>query len=146
LIAGNTAMELPLLKTLEAYQGLWADVWQDIFEFVMTFGGIKPDDQFVDIDLPEILATNNQAMIDSIVKAADKFPEIVYSDEVQKYMLTLLGLNNVDEVYKNIKSQSATASKEVREAFKTMRDSKVTLTRLKEIVDICEKEGVIHKC
>ncbi len=100
-LATAKAMELPMLVQFEAHQQFWADVYDNIFTYVMNKNSISPDKQFVDIDFPPIVESEMAQMIEAITKAVTAFPELDGND-MRKLVLTTLGVNNPDEVLAGI--------------------------------------------
>ncbi len=112
-LATAKAMELPMLVQFEAHQQFWADVYDNIFTYVMTKNNIPPDKQFVDIDFPPIVEDELAPRIEAITKAVVAFPELDGND-LRKLVLTTLGVNNPDEVLKGIAPLEIAATKITR--------------------------------
>lgn len=51
LIAGNTAMETPMLRQWERYQSLWKESWKQMFNFVLDMRQEYANQQFPDRDV-----------------------------------------------------------------------------------------------
>ncbi len=100
-LATAKAMELPMLVQFEAHQQFWADVYDNIFTYVMTKNKVDTDEQFVDIDFPPIVESEMAGRIEAITKAVVAFPELDGND-MRKLVLTTLGVNNPDEVLAGI--------------------------------------------
>ena len=99
-LATATAMERPMRVQFEAYQQMWADVYDNIFNFVLDKAGVPTDKRFIDIDFPPIAEKDANEKIKAIVEVVGAMPELD-GDEMRKLVLTTLGINNPDEVLKN---------------------------------------------
>jgi len=96
-LATATAMERPMRIQFEAYQQLWADVYDNIFNFVMDKNNVAEDKRFVDIDFPPVAEKDANEKIKAIIEVVGAMPELD-GDELRKLVLTTLGVNNPDEV------------------------------------------------
>ncbi len=112
-LATAKAMELPMLVQFEAHQQFWADVYDNIFTYVMTKNNIPSNKQFVDIDFPPIVEDELAPRIEAITKAVIAFPELDGND-LRKLVLTTLGVNNPDEVLAGIAPMEVAATKITR--------------------------------
>jgi hypothetical protein len=109
-LATATAMEPPMQKAFEGYQGLWLATWHAICEFVLANAGIpKGDRRKVDIDMPKIFPEQTAQAILGLTTLLDQFPEFAESEEVQGYALTLVGMNNVQDILDRLKEDAANA-------------------------------------
>lgn len=95
-LATATAMELPMLKMFQGYQQLWREAYARVFEAVLLNAGME--NVFVDIDFGAIVTKDVPAIITALGTVADKFPIIASTKEVQALLLTLLEINNVEDV------------------------------------------------
>ncbi len=120
-LATATAMERPMRVQFEAYQQLWADVYDNIFDFVMADANIPEKDRFVDIDFPPIVEKDANEKIKSILEIVQVMPDLDVV-EMRKLILTSLGINNPDEVLGNIKPLEAASSKLIK-VVKELRES-----------------------
>jgi len=118
-LATATAMERPMRVQFEAYQQLWGDIYDSIFNYVMENNGVPGDKRFVDIDFPPIVEKDATDSIKAIVEILTVMPELGV-DEVKKLVLTNLGINNTDEVLAQIGPVESASNKLVR-ALKDVR-------------------------
>ncbi len=95
-LATATAMEGPMLKMFENYQGIWYGIWDAIFDFVLENAGIPKERRTMAIVLPRILP---QSVTDFIAMLA-AFPGMAQSEQVQAHALTLIGMNNPGDIIK----------------------------------------------
>lgn len=110
-LATAQAMELPMLKQFEAYQGFWHENYTNIFDFVSDKAGVSEENRFVDIDSPEIISKDVPELLGAMATLADKMPELAELDEFKKLVLMNLGVNNVAEVLEKL--DQATTTEEV---------------------------------
>ncbi len=125
-LATAKAMELPMLVQFEAHQQFWADVYDNIFTYVMNKNKIDKDKQFVDIDFPPIVEGELGPRIEAITKAVVAFPELD-GNELRKLVLTTLGVNNPDEVLAGIAPVEVAAikiTKGLKELTKQLKEYK----------------------
>ena len=120
-LATATSMERPLRVQFEAYQQLWGDIYDSIFSYVLERNKIPKNKRFVDIDFPPIVEKDATDSIKAISEILMVIPEL-NTDEVKKLVLTNLGINNPDEVLKNIGSVESASNKLVR-ALREVRES-----------------------
>ncbi len=106
-LATATAMERPMRVQFEAYQQLWADIWDNIFNYVFEQNKVPEDKRFVDIDFPPIVEKDAMSSINSIVAVVKEFPEMKV-EQIRKLILTNLGVNNPDEVLEGMEPGSPT--------------------------------------
>ncbi|MEE9159875.1 MAG: hypothetical protein V3U60_16010 [Gammaproteobacteria bacterium] len=91
-LATATAMEPPMQKTFEAYNELWKDTYREIFDFVLE--GESVSDAKYTIDSPDIFPQDKHKAIDSATKAVKEFPQLAFSDDVLKRLLTNMGIDD----------------------------------------------------
>ncbi|MCK9495190.1 MAG: hypothetical protein M0R75_06805, partial [Dehalococcoidia bacterium] len=96
-LASATATEKPLRAMLESYQGLWMEYRQEEFEHVAAWLGFTGDTS-VDIDAPAILGQSLLELSQIVASIAGTFPAVKRSEEMLGFLLTELGINNVDDV------------------------------------------------
>uniref|UniRef100_A0A6M3L5N5 Putative portal protein n=1 Tax=viral metagenome TaxID=1070528 RepID=A0A6M3L5N5_9ZZZZ len=118
-LATATAMERPMRVQFEAYQQLWADIYDNIFNYVMDQNNVSEDKRYVDIDFPPIVEKDATDSITAIVQVLTVIPELI-GDDIKKLILTNLGVNNPDEVLENLgdnptESAIAKLKKDLRE-------------------------------
>ena len=112
-LATATAMERPMRVQFEAYQQLWADVYDNIFNFVMERNSIPKSKRFVDIDFPPLVEKDANEKVKAIIEVVTAMPELD-GDEMRKLVLTTLGLNNPDEILKSMDPVEAASVKLVK--------------------------------
>jgi len=123
-LATATAMERPMRVQFEAYQQLWADVYDNIFDYVMVKNGVAEVKRFVDIDFPPIVEKDSNEKIKVIIEVINAMPELD-GDPLRKLILTTLGINNPDEVLANkepIESASVKLTKGLKELTKILKE------------------------
>lgn len=98
-LATATAMELPMLKQFESHQQLIGDAWRDIFGIVANF--TDPERVEVDVDFPPIINKDVLTTVQGIAAAVLAFPSLA-QPEVLSMTLTVLGVNNVDDVMERV--------------------------------------------
>lgn len=133
-LATAKAMELPMLVQFEAHQQFWADVYDEIFSFVMNKNHIPPADQFVDIDFPPIVEGELAPRVEAITKVITAFPELD-GDQMRKLALTTLGVNNPDEILKGITPEEAAAprlAKAIKEFTAALKEGRTNGHKDKE--------------
>ena len=101
-LATATAMERPMRVMFEAYQEIWSDTYADIFSYVLAENGKL--DEYVDIDFPPIVEKDATESVKAIVELITALPELNVP-EMQKLLLTKIGINNPDEVLGSITPQ-----------------------------------------
>ena len=112
-LATATAMERPMRVQFEAYQKLWADIYDNIFEFVLNKNRVPSNKQYVDIDFPPIVEKDANEKIKVILEVIEKVPELD-GDEMRKLILTTLGVNDPDEVLNNMEPIEKASGKLVK--------------------------------
>lgn len=103
-LATATAMELPMLKQFQSHQQMLGDAWVDIFTIVAYFMGgstslVEPVE--VDVDFPPIVEADIVKIATAITNVCAEFPELK-QPEILKLLLTIMGLNNVDDIMKQV--------------------------------------------
>lgn len=128
-LASTTSMELPMLKQFGAYQVQWANVWLDVFSIVL---GEEPGTMLkkavVDVDYPPIIERDIDKLATAVTQFTTAFPEIKV-DEVIKMVLTALGINNVEDVMKNVEVKRKENDAKAKETAKAMGDQIVKGTK-----------------
>jgi hypothetical protein len=106
IATGNLAtaktVELPMLKQFGSYQQVWADVYLDIFNIVLDYNDVSPDDRFVDFDMPPIAPEDGALAMTAITQLVTAFPGMADSKDVMTQALMAIGVNNTDEVLENL--------------------------------------------
>lgn len=124
-LATATAMERPMRIQFEAYQQLWADIYDNIFNYVLEQNNVDLDKSFIDIDFPPVAEKDANEKIKAIIEVVTAMPELD-GDEMRKLVLTTLGINNPDEVLANqepVEKASAKLVKALKEvSFKLMKE------------------------
>ncbi len=128
-LATAVAMEPPMMKAFESYQALWADVYENIIRWVWTKMGVPEDEQSLNTTAAPIQETNKTGIIESVAKLVLTFPPLGDSEDLMKWALQTLGLNDADELIAaldveekvtrgTVKTQLASALREVIEQVK----------------------------
>jgi hypothetical protein len=112
-LATATAMEAPMLKQFETYQQLWGDIYSDLFKYVLAENSVGDDQQFIDLDFPPIVQADVVAITTAVSAVLASVPGLD-TPEVRKLLLTALGINNPDEVLKNIAPAEAASAQLVK--------------------------------
>lgn len=88
-LATATAMELPVLKMIQAEQKLWASIYTDLCDFAIDVAVVtgKIDGKIIDNDELEIETTESRTF-------AVNFPPILQQDAAQIVNAISIGLNN----------------------------------------------------
>lgn len=110
LIAGNSAMETPMLRTFNGYQNWWGSVWQDIVTLVLTqaekYGKLKFETKdckvnqsnILDPDLNQLsvmLGQVDKAVTDMVI--SQETGEIICLELIRVFLQTI-GIDNVDDI------------------------------------------------
>ena len=95
-------VELPMVKMFSAYQKLWIDAFEVIDGIILTAAGIAEEKQFVDRDFPPIAPDDVAAAAKSLVEITNVIPGLKDIQAVKQLAITLLGLNNVNEVMEQL--------------------------------------------
>ena len=99
-LATATAMEPPMMKTFEAYQGLWADVYENIILWVWNKMDVPEAEQSLNTTASPIQESNTGAILESVTKLVTTFPALADSEDLMKWALQTLGINDADELIK----------------------------------------------
>jgi len=86
------------MKAFEAYQELWRDVYQLIFEWALEEMDVPEEQRKVTVVGEAIREEDTAPKVDGIEKMARTFPSLVESEELAKYALSLLGVSDPAEV------------------------------------------------
>jgi len=97
-LATANSMEPPMFKAFTAYQELWRDAYQLIFEWVLKEMDVPEDQRAVTVTGEAIREEDTAPKVDGIEKMARTFPSLVESEELAKYALSLLGVSDPAEV------------------------------------------------
>ena len=99
-LATAAAMEPPMMKAFEAYQGLWEAVYERIIRWIWDGAGIPEEEQNLNTMAPPIQEVNKAGIIESISKMVATFPKLGDSDDLIEWGLSVLGMNDADELLK----------------------------------------------
>ena len=97
-LATATAMEPPMMKAFESYQGLWADVYENIIEWVWDKMDVPEDERSLNTTAAPIQESNVGAIVESVAKLIVAFPALADSEDFMKWSLQTLGLNDANEL------------------------------------------------
>ena len=106
-LATATSMEPPMFKALSAYQELWRDTYQLLFEWVLERAGVSEEERAVTVTGEPIREQNIQPMVDGIEKMVRSFPMLADSDDLAKHALSLLGINDPTTVMAQLQTEVA---------------------------------------
>jgi hypothetical protein len=130
-LATATAMETPMLRTFQAFQALINDMYKTIFKFVLDDTNVADDKQAVDIDKREIFPQDVEKALKGVETTVNAFPDLAFSEELQKVALGLAGVSDVDTAIENLKDQvksgvNESAAGMLLAAIKEVRESRNT--------------------
>jgi len=115
-LATADSMEPPMFKAFEAYQELWRDTYQLLFEWVLEQMSVPEEQRVVTVKGEPIRKQDVGPLIDGAEKAVRSFPSLADSTELAKHVLTLLGvtdpasvIDELTEVYKQIPGHNVRA-------------------------------------
>ena len=122
-LATAKTVELPVQKMCESYQSVWAGVYNDLFQQVLSQNQIK--DIYIDFDFPKVSEEAAASVAQSIMQMVQTFPEFANSQDVQQQALLTLGIKDVNEALKQITKEAksdpnvalAKALRQFREAY-----------------------------
>jgi len=112
-LATTTTMELPMIKKFELRQEMWALVFQDVIQFLITkkieLGWLTQDvDRFVDVDFPPIIEKVLGELATALQTGASN--GFVSKETAARLFMTALGVNNIDEELKKIAKEKKEAA------------------------------------
>ena len=97
-------MEAPMMKQFEAYQAFWANVYRNLFVYVLELElDEEIDAAIIDIDYPPIVKQDAVAILQAMGQLTMAFPQLVNSDDILQFILTTLNINNPQEVIARLK-------------------------------------------
>jgi len=97
-LATAASMEPPMFKAFTAYQELWRDAYELIFQYVLEQANVPDEQCVVNVKGQPIREQDIGPLIDGIEKTVRTFSTLAASDDIAKYALTLLGISKPDEV------------------------------------------------
>ncbi len=115
-LATASSMEPPMMKTFEAWQGLWVDVYETLIRGIWDRLGVPEDEQNLNTTVSPIQEINKTGLIDSIQKMVATFPKLGDSDDLIKWGLAVLGMNDADELLKALEMDDDDTPPSTREA------------------------------
>lgn len=99
-LATATAMELPVLKMMEARQELWESVYRDIIGWMLKRSGFDPER--LELTMPGILQRDAATTISSLASLVSAVDPQVQNKELIRYVvgeaLETMGKQNVEEI------------------------------------------------
>jgi len=105
----NLATAKTLLRPMElmfaAYQLTWLDWYQQLIQHCIDWAGLAAEDRFVDIDAPPIVEQDIAVLGKTMLDLLAVYPELANVPEVLQYVLTIVGVNNVDEIMTRLEGQ-----------------------------------------
>lgn len=103
-LATATAMELPVLKMMEARQELWESVYRDIMGWMLKRSGYDPER--LEVTMPGILQRDVGTTISSLAALVTAVDPQVQNKELIRYVvgeaLETMGKQNVEEVLERL--------------------------------------------
>jgi len=87
-----------MFKAFTAYQELWRDAYELIFQYVLEQANVPDEQCVVNVKGQPIREQDIGPLIDGIEKTVRTFSTLAASDDIAKYALTLLGISKPDEV------------------------------------------------
>lgn len=102
------SMEGPMVKQWEAYQEQLEDLYRTIFRIVLRTE-VSERNQLVDVEAPELIRRDTPAMLDGFTKLLSVMPGIATSEEVQRKILGLIGIDHLDIAIGEIQKAIANA-------------------------------------
>jgi hypothetical protein len=103
-LATATAMELPVLKMMEARQELWEGVFRDIIGYMLEGVGLDPEG--VEVQMPSILARDVNALVTSLAALVAAVDPQVQNAEMIRWVvseiLDAMGKVNTEEILDKI--------------------------------------------
>ena len=137
-LATAKTVELPMLKMFQSYQAVWGDIHQDIFELVLEYNRVPPDEWYVDKTFPTIAPDDVALAAQALVQVCSVFPAFIDVPDVQQQALMILGVNDPSQVLDTLADtpkeepeltlppvQEATLIKALREFRKFMESKRV---------------------
>lgn len=94
--AQANSMEGPMFKQFEAYQQLFKETFQTLFEIILTNSGIQ--DAQVQIEMNPIIRRDTPAVLDALTKLISAVPGLSSSSEFLKQALKFVELRNLDKI------------------------------------------------
>jgi len=101
--AQANTMEGPMFKQWQAYQENLKSMFKTIFFIALESGGLSGEDVVVGISMDEIIRRDTPAMLDAMTKVFGFFPELIQSEEIQRQLLDLFGMDNLDSIIEEVK-------------------------------------------
>jgi len=97
-LATAKTVELPVQRMIESYQSVWADTYDDVFQFILENNGISENDRYVDIDMPEVSQEAASSIAQAITLMVQSFPKLADSPDVLQQALLTMGIKNTSDV------------------------------------------------
>lgn len=95
-------IEGPMMKAFKVYQQVLFDAFSVIFDFVLENAKVPEEKRQFDIDFPPIVEKARAETMEMLERAVGFYPQLMSSKEVQAFTISLLGINNVDQVLEEI--------------------------------------------
>ena len=101
-LATATAMELPMLKQFVAARAMWEQAYRDILDYYFDLRKVPEPARVVEINAQPIVEKDVPALMNAMKQVFDAWPDAIKSEKVQVAVLTMMGINEPDEVIKEI--------------------------------------------
>lgn len=146
-LATQRSIESPMMKAFKAFQKTLGDTFEAIIQFVFKIENVPEDQRVVDLDFPEIVDKARPEQMEMLKKHLELFPQDAQSDEVRSFSLSLVGLNNpeqiIEEVGEGEEPEPEVASEthenaliEMKHAFGRFTDEQLALIQPGEIAEM----------
>ncbi|HRT66991.1 MAG TPA: hypothetical protein P5540_19455 [Candidatus Hydrogenedentes bacterium] len=109
-LATSTAMELPMLRTFEAFQAILKQIYSDLILAELDERDISIEDAGITVTLPEPYPVSRQTMLQNINATLVQFPQFGESEDIQKFVLHLLNVPDPQAVLDGYAEAPATES------------------------------------
>jgi hypothetical protein len=110
IATGNLAtaktVELPMLKMFQSYQSVWSDTYQDLFELILEYNRVPPNEWYVDKTFPTIAPEDVFSAAQALTQIITTFPEFALAPDVQQMALMTLGINDPSQVLDSLAKES----------------------------------------
>ena len=125
----NLATAKTLLRPMElmfsAYQLVWHDWYRELFEHCIEWGGVRTqgEEASIDIDAPPIVEQDIAVLGKTLVDTIGVYPELARVPEVLQYLLTVIGINNVEDIMQRVAQEPQPEPTEGGEALRQAMES-----------------------
>jgi len=96
-LATAKTVEAPVQRMVESYQSVWADTYDDIFQFILEQENVPEANRYVDIDMPEVSQESAASIAQAIQMMTQTFPQFAESPDVIQQALLTMGIENTSD-------------------------------------------------